>query len=167
MLVIAIFLSAGLLGSPEARPVEPLPRPQGLTPAVAFWKSVFGTWDADEVAYFDSRRLDKVYEVHRLPAADGSRAMDRRRETLRENWREGLVRDLEALGRPGVDYDALEGRQRRLYDLWDQSRDPQTYRDAAGSIRIQRGTRDNFAQGVARSSRYLESFRRIFREEGV
>ena len=167
MLVTAIFLSAALLGSPETRPVEPLPRPQSIAPAVAFWKSVFGSWDADQVVYFDSRRLDKVYEVHRLPSADGSRATDRRRETLRENWREGLVRDLEALGRPGVDYDALAGRQRRLYDVWEQSRDPQTYRDAAGSIRIQRGTRDNFAQGVARSARYIESFRRIFREEGV
>jgi len=167
MLFTAIFISAGLLGSPEARPVEPLPRPPALAPAVAFWKNVFGTWDADQVAYFDSRQLDKVYEIHRLPAADGSRATDRRREMLREKWREGLVSDLETLGRPGVDYEALEGRQRRLYEIWEQSHNPQTYRDAAQSIRIQRGTRDNFAQGVARSARYLESFRRIFREEGV
>jgi peptidoglycan lytic transglycosylase D len=167
MLLIAIFLSSGLLGSPETRPVEPLPRPPALTPSVAFWKNVFGTWDDDQVVYFDSRYLDKIYEIHRLPSADGRRATDRRRETLRETWREALVRDLEALGRPGVNYDALEGRPRRLYEIWDRSREPQIYRDAAQSIRIQRGTRDNFAHGVARSARYLESFRRIFREEGV
>ena len=167
MLFISIFISASLLGAPEARSLDTLPRPQSLAPAVAFWKNVFGAWDEDQVVFFDSRNLDKVYELHRLPPADGTRATERRREALRERWRESLIRDLEALATPGVNYDALEGRKRRLFEIWEQSRNTLTYREAAEGVRIQRGTKNNFARGVARSARYVDDFRQIFREEGV
>ena len=167
MPVISIFLTAALLGSPESPPADALPRPPALAPAVAFWRNVFGAWDEDQVVFFDARRLDKVYELHRLPSSDGTRASERRRDALRESWRESLVRDLEALGVPGVDYDSLHGRERRLFEIWDEARDPQVYRDAASELRTQRGTRDNFAAGVARSARYVDSFRQIFREERV
>ena len=180
MLLFAIVVSAGFLAPPpESAPadssgsgavdafVDRLPFPPELAPAVSFWKNVFGYWEDDQVVFFDARHLEKIYEIRRLPALDGGRASERRREKLRDAWKEGILRDLEALTAPGVDYDRLQGRRDRLFRIWDESRDPQVYRDAAEQLRTQRGTRGNFRQGVARSARYVESFRAIFHEEGV
>jgi membrane-bound lytic murein transglycosylase D len=143
------------------------PRPASLEPAVRFWKDVFGRWTQDQVVFFDGHDLARVYEIRRLPPSDGTRLRERERESLRARWKEDLQADLEALGRRSVDYDSLSGRRYRLFALWGESRDPATYRDAAENIRSQRGTREQFAEGVARSTRYLDAFRRILREEGV
>jgi membrane-bound lytic murein transglycosylase D len=143
------------------------PRPPALEPAIQFWKDVFGRWNEDQIVFFDGRDLSRIYEIRRLPPADGTRLRERERESLRARWKQELQDDLEALGRGGVDYDALTGRPYRLFALWDESRDRGVYRAAADNIRSQRGTREQFAEGVARSTRYLDAFRKILREEGV
>jgi membrane-bound lytic murein transglycosylase D len=167
MLSFAILVTVGFMSPAQAAPADSLPFPPELAPAVSFWKQVFGELDDDQVVFFDARHLDKVYEIHRLPPQDGSRATERKREKLRETWKEGLAQDLEALSADGVDYDRLQGRRERLFRLWDESRDPTVYRAAAEDLRTQRGAKAKFRVGVARSARYVESFRAIFREEGV
>jgi len=171
MLTGMAFLIAWIgLVPPEpalAAPADAFPRPPALEPAVAFWKNVFTRWDENQVIFFDEMDLGRVYEVHLLPASTGRREVERERERLRAAWKESLAGDLQHLGRPGVDYDRLDGRQERLYCLLGQSRDPETYRTAAENLRSQRGIRRSFLDGVARSARYTEAFKRIFREEGV
>jgi membrane-bound lytic murein transglycosylase D len=134
---------------------------------VAFWSQVFGVWDEDQVVYVDGEDLGRIYEVHRLPASDGTRARDRVREDLRAAHRERIREALRALGEPGIDYETLTGLSRRLYLAWEESRDPEVYREAAERVRGQRGVREEFLAGVARSTRYRDAFRAIFAEEGV
>jgi len=154
-------------GPAMALPAEAFPRPAALDPAVAFWKDVFTRWDENQVVFFDEMDLSRVYEVRRLPASTGRRETEREREHLRAAWKESLVDDLHRLGRSDVDYDHLAGRRARLYRLLGESRDPETYLTAAENLRSQRGIRRSFLDGVARSARYAEAFKRIFREEGV
>lgn len=154
--------------APPASPPDPaFPRPAALEPAVAFWTQVFTHWDGDQVVFFDARDLSRIYEVRRLPPSNGTRERERERERLRRRWKESLREELEALSRTGVDYDALTGREARIYAIWDEEADPALYREAAENLRAQRGIREQFREGVARSARYLEDFRRVFREEGV
>ncbi len=146
---------------------DPFPRPASLEPAIAFWKNVFAQWDVDQVVFVDGYDLSRVYEVHRLPPDLHTPQRDRERELLRRGWKDALVTDLRSLAAEGVDYDALTGRRLRLFRIWDESRDPATYREAANNLRGQRGIRDRFLAGVARSARYDAAFRQVFREEGV
>ncbi len=162
-LVAAVPAGGALASSSETA----FPRSSSLVPAVDFWKDIFTQWDADEIVYHDGRDLSRVYEVHRLPPADGTYRREREREALRAGWKEALERDLDLLGRADAVYDSLDGRLYRLYAIWDQSRDPAVYRAAAENIRSQRGIRERFLGGVARSARYMDRFREIFREEGV
>jgi membrane-bound lytic murein transglycosylase D len=134
---------------------------------VAFWTQVFTHWDRDQVVFFDARDLSQIYEVRRLPPSNGTRERERERERLRRRWKESLREELETLARPGTDYGSLTGRQERLFVIWDEQPDPAVYRQAAEELRAQRGIREQFREGVARSARYYEDFRQVFREEGV
>ncbi len=159
---IPAFSAAAPGGSPP-----PFPRPPSLAPAVHFWKEVFTDWESDQIVYHDGFDLDRIYEVHRLPPADGTLRRDREREKLRARWKEDLARELETLARPDCAYDTLTGRRARLFRIWDRSTDPATYRAAAENVRSQRGIREGFLAGVSRSARYVDAFRDIFRAEGV
>ena len=132
------------------------PHPAELEPAVRFWRDVFGRWGQDQIVFFDGRHLDRIYEIRRLPPENGTARRERERETLRAAWKRSLIRDLETLARPDVDYDTLTGRPYRLFTIWDKSRDRAVYRRAAEELRSQRGIRERFAEGVARSTWYMD-----------
>ncbi len=70
-LFIPLCLSLALLasGTPSAadeiagsRP-SPFPVPNGLAPAVEFWKRVFSEFSSSQIVYFDPLDLSKIYEV--------------------------------------------------------------------------------------------------------
>jgi membrane-bound lytic murein transglycosylase D len=163
--VISFLLVLSLQATPPV--AEPLPRPPALEPAVQFWKQVFSAWDENQIVYFDGRDLSRIYGVRRLPPDDGTASRARLREELRRRWKTELIQDFEFLAGDQVDYDALAGRPHRLYHLWDQARDPALYQLAAERLRSQRGIRERFLGGIARSARYVDEFRAIFAEEGV
>ena len=165
MLLLIFLFPVLLLALPAA--ADDFPRPPSIRPAVEFWKQAFGSWVTDQIAFVDARNLDRLYEIRRLPPSDGTRERERLREELRARWKEELQDDLELLSGEGVDYDALHGRPYRLFRIWEGCRDPETYRTAAKNLRSQRGVRDRFLSGVARSARFADHFREIFREEGV
>ena len=143
------------------------PYPASLEPQVVFWKQVFSRYGTDQILYFDAYDMSRVYEVHRIPTSDGTRARARERERARREYKESLRRDLLTLAEPGVDYESLTGRLRRLHAAWDYSTDPRVYRDAADNVRSQRGIRESFLSGVSRSGRYLDAFRRAFERAGL
>jgi len=150
-----------------SRGAEAFPRPPELDASVAFWKDVFSRYDSDQIIYFDAYDLSRVYEIHRLPPADGRPSRTRLRDKLRAAHKDRLHQLLTSLGRPGVAYDSLSGPARRLVAIWDGADDPAVYRAAAENLRSQRGIRRDFAAGVARSARYRDAFRTIFQEEDV
>jgi len=167
-IALALIIWCFASGTAEAAASSPeLPRPASLEPAIRFWREVFLRWEGDQIVYTDGRDLSRVYEVRRLPPANGTAARERERERLRADWKRELLADLEQLAGPAVDYDHLRGRPLRLFCLWGESRDAATYARAAENLRSQRGIREAFTGGVGRSARYLEDFRAIFREEGV
>lgn len=163
----AVVFSALILLPPSAGAAEDFPRPASLEPAIAFWSRVFVDWAPDQIVYFDGRDLSRIYELRRLPPADGTQKRERVRDELRARWKQNLKDELLALAGEEVDYDRLTGRALRLHLALDASRDPEVYLEAADNLRSQRGIRDAFRSGVARSARYKDAFRRIFREEGV
>ena len=124
-------------------------------------------YDEDLVLYFDGYDVEMIYEVRRLPTQNGSKGRERARADRRSALKEELRSDLESLAGEDVAYDQLTGRQRRLYLLWGRSQDPHVYAQAAENLRSQSGRAVSFGKGVARSGRYIEDFKRIFREEGV
>jgi membrane-bound lytic murein transglycosylase D len=159
--------AAAFVTPPAAAGDDPFPCPGPLQPGVSFWKDVFLRYDEDQIVFFDDHDWERVYEVHRIPTPDGTRARERDRERSRAAIKERIIEDLEALAAPDVEYDSLIGRLYRLHMVWDGTRDPEVYAAAAERVRSQRGIRTGFLDGVARSTRFHDVFRRIFREEGV
>jgi membrane-bound lytic murein transglycosylase D len=169
LISIMTFVLMGVMtiALPKAAVLDPMPRPPSLEPAVQFWTDVFARWEEDHIVFFDEFDMARVYEVRRLPPSNGTSSREREREHLRARWKESLIEDLEALAKPDADYDSLQGRQSRLYGILDECRDPEVYRQAAEDVRSQRGIRDAFMEGVSHSARYVDTFKHIFREEGV
>jgi membrane-bound lytic murein transglycosylase D len=61
----------------------------------------------------------------------------------------------------------MNAEQRRIYDLYSDSRDPDRFTDAIGSFRSQRGLRERTMQALSTSGRYLPEMERIFVSYGL
>ncbi len=146
---------------------DPFTLPASVRPAVAFWQRVFGVWDAGDVVLHDTEHLGIVYEVIDLPEGAGGarltpgdqRVVDQRKRVLCAN-----LNDLEYRLRVHL---GLTKEQQRLYRLVTAIAGRNAVHGAAQRVRIQRGMRNSFRQGLAASGRYESSFRQVFRENGL
>lgn len=146
-----------------------------LRTKVGFWTSVFSNWSENQSVIHAIDDLGKVYAVldFRADAAvlsPGALAAQRSREEKAAFARlDATLNQLQAMqDRDGhIDADALDAEQRKVYDLFANSRDPKRFRDAIGGFRIQRGLKERTQLALETSGRYLPEMERIFSSHGL
>jgi membrane-bound lytic murein transglycosylase D len=147
--------------------------PPALRPQVEFWKRVFATYSENQVVIHDTDDLRRVYSVldfRDLAAREPSKgrvdqiiAQSSKRE--RERIRALLVKLHQRKGGS----DGLTDEERRIWNLFADSRDPKKFLRAADRdrIRSQRGLKERFAAAIEIAHRYWPEMEAIFRQEGV
>jgi membrane-bound lytic murein transglycosylase D len=138
-----------------------LVRPAALEKNVQFWIRVYTEVSTDGGLLHDSRHLDVVYQVVRLPKNASRRTRERHVEGEKKQIRKAL-RSL-ARGRR----DNLSAEEARVLALWPEGVSNATLRAAASRIRFQLGQADKFRAGVIRSGAWLAYIRQTFEEMGL
>ncbi len=160
-----------LLPALAAAAPSDFPKPSGLAPQVAFWKRVFAEYSENQVAIHDDAYLDKIYTVIDLRplAASGADDETLRRERRRRQRQElnRIDATLARLARGGFAPDALDARERAIWEMFRDVDEPRKYTKARERVRAQQGVRERFRRGLEISRRYLPYMEDIFRREGL
>lgn len=155
-----LLLAAGLLlGGLSA--AAGLPRPEGLEPEIAFWRSVFAETSTTQYLVHDSRHLGVVYETLELGSDPSDAERRRRTEQVRSKYAR-LLKELATGKREGLTSD-----ERRVLAAWPEDVSNAELREAAGRVRTQQGLSDRFLAGLVRSGRWREHIRENLRAHGV
>lgn len=145
---------------------DPFPTPVGLEPAVEFWKNVYATWSQDEVVFHDRDDLSIVYDkIHQKKSDTPSRY--RENEAEQERIVQKYRRILLDLAARDPDPRTLSGEYEDVYELFGSRGNPARWRQAADRIRVQRGLKERFLQGLLHSGQYRDHILKVLDEEGV
>jgi len=148
-LLTATLLLASVAGS-KAAESEQFPEPAALEPAVRFWVDMFSRYGSEDYVIHDRQDLGRVYEVvHVDDPSDLARVDERLRAiaeriTLRSMWRLDVAPHalLPVAGTAPVN-------------------------PGLGRLRVQRGLREAFAQGLAAERLYHPLVTQTLADEGV
>jgi membrane-bound lytic murein transglycosylase D len=173
--------AAGAASEPAATPAISLeataatstlvfPRPAVLAPNVAFWTEAFSYYSEYQSVIHSQVQTEKVYmvldfrdDVTRLGAA-GSRNLQSKTEKAVKRELDGHLRRIHALrDKP----EQLSPIERRVYDLFADSDDPDRFKDAIGTFRSQRGLKEKTERALRVSGQYLPKMEAIFAAEGL
>jgi membrane-bound lytic murein transglycosylase D len=153
-----------LLGGPlaaAATDAEPLPRPAGLEPDIAFWRRIFGEVTTREALVHDNRYLDIVYEKLSFPSGTS----DREREQAMKATRDRYAAILRKLASP--DPGRLSREEKRVRKLFPKEVRAARLSGAADRVRVQMGLADRFREGLVRSGRWEPHIREQLAQAGV
>jgi membrane-bound lytic murein transglycosylase D len=137
---------------------------KSIKPNVDFWKSIYSQYTTKQNVVHDNIHLDIVYEIIPLEASTTRNARRRNSQKNRNSLKkyQGILKKLATSNSPKND-DEL-----KIANLWKKYyRGPETYIAAARNIRIQKGQKDRFINGVIRSGAFLEQIKSIFRQNGL
>ena len=158
LIVLACVL---LAGGAAAAGSELLPTPAKLEPNVRFWTRIYTEVDGDSGLIHDTRHLDIVYEVTRLPQGVSRRTRERRVESVKKRYK--TILSLLGQGRRSN----LSDEQSRVLALWPPGTTDKTFRAAASRLRFQLGQADKFRDGLIRSGQWSDYVARVLAEHGV
>lgn len=159
LISISALISCGAAQADGAG--TPFPRPPEIEKAVDFWTRIYSEVDSNSGFVHDSRALDIVYEVYRLPA----HASPKRQHRIIQK----RIRHFQQLLRKIAQNpdEKLGGEERRIKRLFGSKVSPSQIRSAAKRVRFQRGQSDRMRQGLKRAAAYEIRIRKILREKGV
>jgi membrane-bound lytic murein transglycosylase D len=155
----------------EAAPdITVFPRPAILAPNVAFWTEAFSYYSEYQSVIHSQERPEKIYavldfrdDVVRAGPAE-ARRLQQRTETAVKREIDRHLRHIHALrDKP----DELSPVERKIYDLFADSDDPNRFRDAVGTFRAQRGLKEKTERALRVSGQYLPKMEAIFAAEGL
>lgn len=157
----------------QAKPRNPgfyageFPIPPELEPNVNFWRKTYAQWRRSQVAIHDDRYLNLVYEVIDLPGPVADSLSPEQKDWVagrRIYWKTRLA----ALDMRRAGGEALGSEDRALAEMiQSQGRLQDVLPGAAERVRSQRGMSERFRKGLEISTRYEQTFRKIFREAGL
>lgn len=154
------LLVISLLTASLAAGAEPLLRPAGLEPEIAFWRRAFGEVSSKQALVHDARHLSLVYEVVDYPSGITDAQRRRLHDRVRRKYRD-ILDDLAAGRTKGLTSDAT--RVKGLTDF--MSRDELGV--AADRVRVQQGLADRFHAGMIRSGRWRSYIYEGLEQNGV
>jgi membrane-bound lytic murein transglycosylase D len=153
-----------VIGAAQAKGEDNIfPEYQSIKPNVRFWEKIYSQYNSTEGIVHDSENLEIIYEIVPLkPRTTVSNRRYNRRQirSAKAKYRNILVRL--SKGQQPESADA-----KRVVGLFGSSPQPEILRMASRSIRLQRGQRDRFRNGLIRSGAYIEQMREIFRSNGL
>lgn len=169
-LVFILLLLPGLqvTWSATKKETEHFPVPKNLRLRVQFWINVFTRYSRNQYIIHDVEKPERIYRVVDLrDFGDDLIASDADKEKiLRENVSE-VKHMLKKLAVNDNSVDSLGEEERRMFRLFGKDPRNSVFQHAVKHIRIQRGMKEKFIKGVERSELYVQTFKKIFREEGI
>ncbi len=134
-----------------------------LQPNVAFWEKVYSQYALSQGILHDSDNLDVVYQVIDLEGDDEPGAANHNREQVKE----AKQKYHDILARLAAGESPRNEEERRVLGLFGDHPSAAVLRAASDNIRLQRGQKDRFREGVIRSGAYLSAIKQEFRREGL
>lgn len=159
---VALLIACGFspVQAPEVSSSPLFPVPPALQPNIAFWNRIFTELDTDSGVLHDAVDVTVIY--HTFVSLPSDR---HRRSQLIDQHREHYQSILETLAdQQGQPQNAEEQRVRALFPT---PLTPDQCRAVAQRMRFQRGLRDQFAAGLARSGAYLPVIEPLFKTAGL
>lgn len=154
----SILIAATPLPAPAAE--SPFVRPPELEHHVAFWIEIFTEHDKDQTIIHDGGDPSIRYETLMTQGMD-----DKDRSALVKDRRQHYAKTLEQLAlKPESRWTAEE---KQIASLFPQGTHVQRFLKAAGEVRSQRGIREQFVDGMKRSTRWKETIQGIFHGYGM
>lgn len=145
---------------------DPFPRHEELTEQVNFWRNVYGYWGMQQVALHDMDYPGIIYEVIDLPGPVGEGYTAAQKKFIEEH-RKNLEIRLISLEHRYRNVEALSDSERELLYRIYQGAGHDVVPGASKRVRSQRGLRERFQRGIEISGRYEDTFREIFKREGL
>jgi membrane-bound lytic murein transglycosylase D len=137
---------------------EHFPKPAELEPDVAFWVRVYSEIDTNSGYIHDAYNLAVVYETLELTG---------RRRADEKSISAAKARYAAILERLASDRNGLSTEQQRVLALWGTDVTATRLRDAATSLRFQRGQSDRFREGLARSGEWHDHIANVLAEKNL
>ncbi len=171
---LAMLVLLAVLGAALPATASPLfPEPASLRTPIAFWKKIFGNYSKHQIVFHDPEHLGRVYSVldfrDRAAAGDSELVLEIVERDAMAKERERIRNVLLRLDARQGNTVGLDDEERKVWELFDNDKDPRRFALAADPerIRSQRGLRERFADGIRISRRYLAEMEEVFRREGL
>jgi membrane-bound lytic murein transglycosylase D len=149
---------AVLLAAPVLSANDNFPRPPPLQPAVDFWVKVYTEVHTRSGYVHDADEVGVIYETLQL---SGDYYADRKA------MRAASARYRTMLRRLAGDRNGLSAEEQRILDLWGPDVSAARLREAASSVRFQRGQSDRFQAGLVRAGEWNAYIESVLRERGL
>ena len=150
--------------------VTVFPRPAILAPNVAFWTEAFSHYSEYQSVIHSEVEPARIYtvldfrdDVVRVGPAEARRLQLRTEKAVKREFDNHLRRVHALRDKP----DQLTPIERKVYDLFADSTDPDRFKDAIGTFRAQRGLKEKTERAMRVSSQYLPKMEAIFAAEGL
>ncbi len=141
-----------------------------LKPQVDFWTRVFSEYSENTSVVHSIDDLRKIYVV--LDFSQQAEVLSSMQLSLLKGRAEARAKQQidELLKRVDALKDTpekMDDEERRIYQMYADSRDPSRFRNAVGSFRVQRGLKERTAHALQVSGRYLPQMEQIFASYGL
>jgi membrane-bound lytic murein transglycosylase D len=156
----------GQRGDLPYAPSSEFPLPAGLEENVTFWRNVYAKWSRDKVVIHDDRHLGIVYQIAELPGPTEDVYTPAQKDyvrRLKDQWSASL----RALERRVASRARLSPAEQELKALIVREGGAGAVFGASERVRSQRGVRERYRAGLARSGRWEPAFREVFRRHGL
>lgn len=162
LLASLLLTSLSIVVSPVLA-ADPFPAYDCLQPNISFWENIYSRYSLTQGLIHDSEDLGRIYEVITLAkeGTPGARKINRKRSKRAKQKYHAILTRL-ASGKQPVT--AEEKRVRKLFGAKAKRRE---FKTAAANLRMQRGQKDRFREGIIRSGAYLEAIKEEFRSHGL
>jgi membrane-bound lytic murein transglycosylase D len=134
-----------------------------LEPDIRFWKSVFSQYHNNQYIIHDTENLNIIYKVVTFDSSLSDYQKEKHVEKIKDEIKEIL---LQLAKNPGRQEDRSH-LEIYILELFNNSANPGTYKQASRQLRGQQGMRDSFEKGLARSLPYLPFMKEIFKQKGL
>lgn len=155
------LLATGVLLALSGVASAELPRPDGLSDAVDFWKKVYTEVDTNSGYIHDRRHLGVIYEKITFPEDMSNSERQDRIDAIKTQYR----RILSKLAR--ASRGSLSEKEQRVLGLWPEDVSRETLRLARKRLRFQLGQSDKFRESLVRSGAWKPYIREVLKEQGV
>jgi membrane-bound lytic murein transglycosylase D len=135
---------------------------KAITPNVAFWEKVYGTYTSRQGILHDKNDLAIIYGAVDLVDwnTPGAARINKHLIRLAREHYKDILDELASGEKPET---RAEKRIAALFSHKDKKR--RGYKKARDNIRLQIGQKDRFLQGVIRSGAYMPTIRAVFRKK--
>jgi len=136
---------------------------ESIKPNVQFWEKIYSEYESTQGVLHDSEDLLIIYDIIQLKP----RTSVGNRRTNRRRIRSAKVKYRNILIQLSKGQSPESETSKRVLALFGANPEPKTLKLASLNIRLQRGQKDRFRNGLIRSGAYIKQMKQIFRSSSL